>query len=146
MGGKENLPSPGKNATSFSSTNQPAAKGRKKTKDIRKLIEAFGSIKAPSELREDGFIKHFMDTHGLKGTFNEVLVAKLYAIALMCPNPKINLEAIGMILNYMKAAGGSDNGGITINFITPPPINQEEAIDLSNDSWTTVPPVEEKED
>lgn len=137
-----NLPKPGKNATSFSKENQPTGKrGPKKVKDIKRLMVTFGKGLAPEALLNDEAVKHFLDTHNLEGTVNEVLVARLYSLALYGGD----LKAIKLIIDLLNNTKGAGQGGLVIQFISPTPMPQEAPIDLSNDSWTVQPPVKEEE-
>ena len=133
---------PGKNATSFSSTNQPDKRGRPKIKGIQKLMHTFGKGMAPADLLDNETVRHFLDEHGLKGTVNEVLVARLYAMALYGGD----IKAVKLILDLLNNTKGAGHGGMVIQFITPPPISQEAPIDLSNDSWTVMDTAKEKSD
>lgn len=139
MDGKN--PMLGRNATTFSKDRQPANAGRKKTKEIRKLMNAFGSTLAPSNLWEEEHVKQFLEANNLRGTYYEVLIAKLFAIALK----KEDLKAFELIFKTLDnpADNYGQRGGVTINFITPPALEQEKAIILENDSFSVVTPVDD---
>lgn len=131
----------------FSKDNQPsnmAGRGRKKTKEIRKLMNAFGNTLAPGNLWEEEHVKQFLEANNLKGTYYEVLIAKLFAIALK----KEDLKAFELIFKTLNdnQAKNLQGGGVTINFISPPSIEQEKTIVLENDSFTVVQPVVEPTD
>lgn len=125
-----------KNATSFSKDYQPANRGHKKTKDIKKLMRAFGKSLAPADLLEDATVKHFLEENNLSGTVHEVLVARLYTIALYSGD----LKAIKLILDTLSGAHGGTSRGVIINFVAPPSVEQEKTIILENDSFTVVDP------
>lgn len=126
----------------FTSENQPAIKGHKKTKDIKKLMVAFGKSLAPADLLQDATVRHFLDENKLSGTVHEVLIARLYGIALYSGD----LKAIKLILDTISGEYKGGSKGVVIQFISPPSIEQEKTIILENDSFTVVPTVEESTD
>lgn len=126
----------------FTSENQPAIKGHKKTKDIKKLMVAFGKSLAPADLLQDATVKHFLDENKLSGTVHEVLIARLYGIALYSGD----LKAIKLILDTLSGEYKGGQNGVIINFITPPSVEQEKTIVLENDSFTVVPTVDQSTD
>lgn len=136
-------------ATTFSKDRQPASRGkngRKNYKEIRKLINAFGNAVAPKSLFDDEKVKQFLDANNLGGTYNEVLIARLYSMALRTKSLKDLTKAVETIVKISSDNKKEVNKGIIINFISPPSIEQEKSIVLENDSFTVLPPVEESED
>lgn len=123
------------NPKPWTSENQPATKGRKKTKEITKLVRAFGVSMAPHDLRNNEKIKAFLDENKLRGTVNEVIVAKLFTMFLHHDN----LKAFEHILAFMEGNGKLAAPGMTINFIMPKADAQEDTEDLKDDEWTIQP-------
>lgn len=133
----------GKNATSFSANNQPKNKGgRKKISEARKLMKEFGRSLAPADIRNDETVAHFLEQNNMKGTVHEVLIARLYALALYGGN----IKAFELIFQTLEGSNGGGKNALQINFISPPALTQEEPIDLSSDSWTVSKPGESASD
>lgn len=130
----------GRNRNTFSSTNQPAGRGRKKTKHITKLMRAMGRSIAPRRLM-DGNLKAFLDEKGWQGTYDEACIARLYLIALTAKDT-IALKAIKQVYDLQNGKKGDSKYGVVINFVAPP--DQEKTVDLENDSWTLQVPGESK--
>lgn len=135
----------GRNLNTFSSSNQPQGNGKKKVAPILKLMKAMGNNLAPKDLREDETVKEFLDVNSLKGTVHEVMLARLYTLALY----KGDIKAIKLILDMLHGKyTGSKHGGIIIQFVAPAIAegNQEREQELQSDSWTVVTPGEAKSD
>lgn len=129
----------------FTSENQPSKKGRMKTTQMAKLMRAFGKAKAPGHIISQPMIQHFMMTNGLKGSMNEAVVARLYAIALE-GNNKEAVKAIQLIVNFFNDPKANAGQQVIINFVAPPS-SDTNTIDLTNDSFTVMPqPGESKAD
>lgn len=105
-------------------------------------MHTFGKGLAPADIREHEAVRHFLDEHDLKGTVNEVLVARLYSLALYHGD----MKAIKLIIDLLNNTKGAGHGGLVIQFITPPTLQQEAPIDLDNDSWTVQQPTNENQD
>lgn len=115
--------------------------GRKKTGQIRKLMREFASVLAPEDLRNNQVIAEFLKQFNCTGTIEEVLVARIYGLALYGGD----IQAIKLITDMLSKEGNSGNSEkIVINFITPVP-EAVETEELASDKWNPVADIEEAE-
>lgn len=127
--------SQGRNQNTFSSTNQPATQGRKKTSDILKIMRAMGKTIVPESLINDTKITAFLEAEGKKRTFDAVCIARLYLIAIQGKD-SVAIKAIKQVFDIQNGKKAGSKHGVVINFVTPPV--QEETIELKSDSWSSV--------
>lgn len=105
------------------------------TNEIRRLMEVMGNKLAPKELRDNERIKEFIDGLDFVGTIHQVMVARLYALALY----KGDIQAMKLIVELLDNKNIKVDNKFIINFISPisEAVNNEKTIELTNDSWGT---------
>lgn len=98
---------------------------------ITRLMRAFSTRLAPPDLRNNEIIREFLDANEMEGTFNQVLVARLYALAIYGSDT----QAHKLIYEILEGKGKEQAKQFVVNFIMPAN-NQQAKPDLENDEWT----------
>lgn len=123
---------PADNPKPFTKDYQPANKGKKPTAHLIKMMRVMGNAIAPQDLRNNAQVAAFLEENKMKGTVNEVLMAKLYSLALY----KEDVRAFKLIFDVLQGRDSNRNQ-ININFIAPS-VEPDETEDLASDQFTLI--------